>query len=181
MRRGEKELSLSSSHRPFRRHVVIACNSGDIARAMRAQGSTMGKKIWLSMHPKNFGSEKIVHAHIHTSTHSSKPWWNFALQATARFGGKSHGHPNFQREKKTTTKPSLSFDWILMSTLTWITEKELERDIKKQRRPISLEEKHENFIAAVRKWEMLAATKLKMSAIEKKKRERTGTHTTFPP
>ena len=34
---------------------------------------------------------------------------------------------------------------------------------KKQRRPISLEEKHENFIAAVRKkWEMLAATKVKI-------------------
>ena len=31
-----------------------------------------------------------------------------------------------------------------MSTLTWITEKELERD-KKQRRPISLKEKHKNF------------------------------------
>ena len=24
------------------------------------QRSTMGKKIWLSMHPRNFGSEKIV-------------------------------------------------------------------------------------------------------------------------
>ena len=32
MRRGKKELSLSSSHRPFRRHDVIACNNGDIAR-----------------------------------------------------------------------------------------------------------------------------------------------------
>ena len=38
-----------------------------------------------------------------------------------------------------------------MSTLTWITEKEQERDFKKQqRRPISVEEKLENFIAAVR-------------------------------
>ena len=47
-----------------------------------------------------------------------------------------------------------------MSILTWITEKELTREInKKQRGPISLEEKHENFIAAVRKWEMLVATK----------------------
>ena len=37
----------------------------------------------------------------------------------------------------------------------WITENELEREIKKrkkkQRRPISLEEKRDNFIAAVRK------------------------------
>ena len=36
-----------------------------------------------------------------------------------------------------------------MSTLTWITEKELKREIK-NRRPNSLEEKHENLIAAVR-------------------------------
>ena len=41
-------------------------------------------------------------------------------------------------------------DLILMSTLTWIAEKELGREIKKQRRRISLEERHENFIAAVR-------------------------------
>ena len=42
---------------------------------------------------------------------------------------------------------------------------------KKQRRQISLEEKHENFIAGVRKWEMLAATKVKMSGSEKKNSE----------
>ena len=36
----------------------------------------------------------------------------------------------------------------------------------KQRRRILLEEKHENFIAAVRKWDMLAASKMKMSGSE---------------
>ena len=39
-----------------------------------------------------------------------------------------------------------------------------------------LEEQHENFVAQVRKREMLAATKVKMSSSEKK---RTGTRTTF--
>ena len=48
---------------------------------------------------------------------------------------------------------------------------------KKQRRQISLEEKHENLIAGVRKWEMLAATKVKMSGSEKK--QWTGTHTSI--
>ena len=43
--------------------------------------------------------------------------------------------------------------------------------MKKQLRPISFEEKHENLIAAVRKWEMQAATKGKMSGSEKKKGE----------
>ena len=56
-----------------------------------------------------------------------------------------------------------------MSTLTWKTEKELERETKKKQRIlISLQEKHQNFIAAVRKSEMLAATKVKMSSSEKK-------------
>ena len=34
------------------------------------------------------------------------------------------------KEKITTTKPIGSFDLILMSKLTWITEKELARDKK---------------------------------------------------
>ena len=36
-----------------------------------------------------------------------------------------------------------------------------------------LEEQHENFVAAVRKWEMLAATKVKMSVSEKKVNQNT--------
>ena len=48
---------------------------------------------------------------------------------------------------------------------------------KYQRRPISLEEKHENYIAAVRKWEILAATKVKTPGGEKT--EWTGTQTDF--
>ena len=38
-----------------------------------------------------------------------------------------------------------------MRTPTWITEKELEREIINKIERISLEEKHENFIAAVSK------------------------------
>ena len=56
-----------------------------------------------------------------------------------------------------------------MSSLTWITEKELEREKKKQRTPIPLEEKHKNLIAAVRKKGILAAIKVKISASEKNK------------
>ena len=43
----------------------------------------------------------------------------------------------------------------------------LEREIKNED-IFLLEERHENFVAAVRKWEMLAATKVKMSGNEKK-------------
>ena len=43
------------------------------------------------------------------------------------------------------------------------SDRELEREIKKQRRHFLLEEQHEKFVATVTKWEMLADTKLKMS------------------
>ena len=42
---------------------------------------------------------------------------------------------------------------------------------KKQRRPILSKEKHENFLAAVRKLEMLANTKVKMSSRETSEQE----------
>ena len=47
---------------------------------------------------------------------------------------------------------------------------------KKQRRHFLLEEQHENFVVPVRKWEMLVATKVKISGSEKKW---TTTRTTF--
>ena len=47
---------------------------------------------------------------------------------------------------------------------------------KKQRRPISLEEKHENFTAAMTNWEMLAATKVKMSGSENKSEQEHAQH-----
>ena len=64
-----------------------------------------------------------------------------------------------------------------MPTLTWITEKELEREIKKKttttttkKRPISLEEKLESFEAAVKK--RRNANKVEVSGSERKETER---------
>ena len=68
----------------------------------------MGKKIWLSMHPRDFGSEKIVPTNVSTSTPSC------AFEAPTSLGDKSHGHPDFKREQKTTT-----------TTTTTITETSL--------------------------------------------------------
>ena len=51
-----------------------------------------------------------------------------------------------ERKKKLQGRAFLS-DQILLSTLTWITEKELEREIKKNKEgKFSLEEKHEIFL-----------------------------------
>ena len=44
------------------------------------------------------------------------------------FGGKSHGHPEFKREKNENKVNSFSM-LFLMSILRWITEKELEQTI----------------------------------------------------
>ena len=137
-----------------------------------AQQNTMGKKIWLSMHPRNFGSDKIVHMYICTyNTPSCKPGRNCAFQALAHFDRKLHGHPDFYKKKK--KKPSLSFDYsILMSTWTWITKKELARaGDKKQRRPILLEEKHENFIEAAEKMRNTGGHQGKMSSRGKKSKQ----------
>ena len=40
-------------------------NSGTLAYAKHVQQSTMGKKILLSMHPRNFAPDKIICTYIH--------------------------------------------------------------------------------------------------------------------
>ena len=55
-----------------------------------------------------------------------------------------------------------------MSTLRWVTEERAKAKDKIQRWRISLEGKQENIIEALKKWHMLAASKVKMSANEKK-------------
>ena len=47
--------------------IIVRIYSGALA-----QRSTMGKEIRLSMHPRNFGSEKIVRTYLRTSTRSCK-------------------------------------------------------------------------------------------------------------
>ena len=75
--------------------------------------------------------------------------------AARTFGGK--------KNNKLVSLSTLFF----MFTLTWIIEKELERVTENKGGEISCEEKHENFIAAVRKLEMLAVSKVKMSGTER--------------
>ena len=53
------------------------------------------------------------------------------------------------------------------------SDRDLERKIKKQRRHFLLEEQQKHFVAAVRKLQMLAAIKMKMSNSEKKVNENT--------
>ena len=66
------------------------------------------------------------------------------------------------REKNKSKVESFS-TLFLVSTLKWITEKELERVIKKKGDEFSWKKKAENFKAAVRKCEILAASKEKLA------------------
>ena len=86
----------------------------------------------------------------------------------------------FRDNKVTTTKPILSFDLILISTLTWITEEELEREIKKTKETNFVGRITSKFYSDGEKCEILAelaATKVKMSGSEKRKNR----NMTFPP
>ena len=73
----------------------------------------MSKKIWLSMHLRNFGwTKSYVRPHLHVN-------WGEVLRFKhpVRCGVKSHSQPDFKKEKKkTTTRLSLSFfrffDWV---------------------------------------------------------------------
>ena len=70
------------------------------------------------MHPRNFGSQKIVCTeYVCTYVHPlRKPGWNFEFQVPAHFGPKKQQQSHF-------------FYLTLMSTLAWISEKELEPEI----------------------------------------------------
>ena len=62
-----------------------------------------------------------------------------------------------------------SFFWLNFNVYINVhkREKARARNKKNKTETILLEEKHENFIVVVRKWEMLAATKVKISDSEK--------------
>ena len=80
------------------------------------------------MKSRNFGSRKIVRTYVHTLHVSRGEILYFKyprVSAVNRIATQS-----LRDNKITTTKPILSFDFILMSTLTWITEKELELEIR---------------------------------------------------
>ena len=62
-------------------------------------------------------------------------------------------------ERKNNNKVESFSTYFSMFTLTWITDKELQRVIKKKETNFVGKKKHENFIAAVRMWEMLAVSK----------------------
>ena len=95
--------------------------------------------------------------------------WNNSIDsygnsnATQGFIWREIAWPPRLLERKNNNEVQYFSMLFLMFTLTPITEKRARASDWKQRRRISLEEKQENFTEAVGKWEMLAASKVKMS------------------
>ena len=81
--------------------------------------------------------------------------------------------PPWLVDSKNNNKAESFFDSIFMSTLMWITEQE--QEIKSKGRQISLEEKHENFIARAEKMRNASGHQGENEWQWKKKW--TGTHT----
>ena len=59
----------------------------------------MGKKIWKSMHPRNFGP----------STRSCKPGWNFPFQVPARSAVHHIATRTFRKKKNSKNKADSFF------------------------------------------------------------------------
>ena len=90
----------------------------------------MGKEILIITHPRNFGSEKIVRTRyvrppLHVSQDEILHFKHPRVSAVNRIASRP-----FSDKTNNNKKSILSFDLISMSTLTWMAEKGLEREIK---------------------------------------------------
>ena len=104
-----------------------------IAEPSCAHRSTMGNKIWLSMHPKKFW---FWRKYVRTSTPSYKPDWNFAFQVPAGSAVNRIATRTFE-EKTTIAKPILSSDLNFNVYIDVDNRERARARDKKQRRPIS--------------------------------------------
>ena len=98
------------------------------------------------MEEGNFGNHVSIRPSVRPPMNESR---HFRIQAPVRFGGKSHGHSDVREKKQQQCR---EFILIKFNLYTDIDDRERARARdKKERRRISLEEQHSNFIAAVRK------------------------------
>ena len=77
--------------------------------------STMSKKIWLSMHSRNFGSDKIVLTYVRPPLLLSRGE-TLHFKHPAFFCGKSHGHRDFKRETERKKQQQQQESRVFLST-----------------------------------------------------------------
>ena len=126
------------------------------------------------MHPRNFGSEKIaptdyLRPPLHVSRSDILHFKYTRVSAVNRIATRT-----FRDKKTTTTKPILSFDLILKSTLARIKEKKLEPEINKT--------KETNFVWRI-PWKFYSGWKKMRNAsghqCKKKRRRKKVNRTTY--
>ena len=74
---------------------------------LRAQRSIMGKKIWSSTHPRNFGSDKVVRTYVSPHLHVS--WGEICISSTPRVSVVNRKAIRTFREKKKNKNKAESF------------------------------------------------------------------------
>ena len=125
------------------------------------------------MHPRNLGSHVTVrppvvrpqHRHTNIKQLNQQVW---QPKCNTRFYlEENRTAARTFREKEKKQQSRVFFDVIFYVDIHVDNRGRARESAWKQRRRILLEEKHENFIVAVRKWEILAASKVKMSDSEK--------------
>ena len=124
-------------------HVRCEIIIAELSRAKRAQRSTMGKKMWLTTHPRKFGNYVTVHRPTDRPTDRppDRPSARQAYQckiiqstgATQDFIWKEFPWPPGLLERKNNNEVVFFSTIFLMFALTWITEKKLERVIENKR------------------------------------------------
>ena len=68
------------------KQLLDSAFSGALTHVNSAQQSAMGKKIWLSMHPRIFGSNQIIHKYVYAYvTPSHKTRVKFRISRTRTF------------------------------------------------------------------------------------------------
>ena len=86
----------------------------------------MGKKIWLSMHPRNFDSDKIVRTYLHPGFIYARV--KFCISSTPRVSEVNRMvTPTFGEKKNNNNNKAESSLIEFECLLTRITEKELGR------------------------------------------------------
>ena len=122
------------------------------------------------MHPRKFGSEKVVRTYgvrpsvrppLHVSRDEILHFKHTRVLALNRIASQTF------RDKNNNSKSDSFFPLNLNVYIDMDNRERARARDKKQRRPISLEEKHENFISGEKK-ERRAATKVKISGSHKK-------------
>ena len=151
--------------------VILAyyCHSGSLTKIM-------GEKNWQPINTRKFGNH-VTHVRPYTPT--CKPKWDFAFKHPFVFVMNRMATWTYRKKKQ---QQGESFFRLNFDVYTDMDNRERASARKESKGDEFRWKKDENFLVAVRKWEMLAASKVKNERQWKKKGEQSlqaGLHCKF--